>query len=95
MIDLFQPLLFCSLFFKLMIENDTANESKRSKVPCMDDMQQIMDGLGFHFQFRILTNNDFSDKVLDPILSVSGGVSDTNELFIRSYHMIKMFERKG
>lgn len=63
-------------------------------LPCMDDMQKIMDDLRFHFRFRILANDDFRDKVLDPILTVSGGVSDTNELFIRSYQMVQMFERK-
>ena len=63
-------------------------------LPCMDDMQKLMDDLGFHFRFRILANDDFRDKVLDPILTVSGGVADTNELFIRSYQMVQMFERK-
>jgi len=63
-------------------------------LPCMDDMQKIMDDLCFHFRFRILANDDFRDKVLDPILTVSGGVSDTNELFIRSYQMVQMFEQK-
>ena len=63
-------------------------------LPCMDDMQKIMDDLCFHFRFRILANDDFRDKVLNPILTVSGGVSDTNELFIRSYQMVQMFERK-
>ena len=63
-------------------------------LPCMEDMQKIMDDLCFHFRFRILANDDFRDKVLDPILTVSNGVSDTNELFIRSYQMVQMFERK-
>ena len=63
-------------------------------LPCMDDMQKIMDDLCFHFRFRILANDDFRDKVQDPILTVSGGVSDTNELFIRSYQMVQMFEQK-
>jgi hypothetical protein len=63
-------------------------------LPCMAELQKIMDDLCFHFRFRILANDDFRDKVLDPILTVSGGVSDTNELFIRCYHMVQMFEQK-
>ncbi len=63
-------------------------------LPCVDDMQRIMDDLGFRFRFRILANSDFRDKVLNPILTVSNGVSDTNELFIRSYQMVQMFEGK-
>lgn len=64
-------------------------------LPCIEDMQNTMDDLGFHFRFRILANKDFRDKVLMPILKVSGGVADTNELFIRSYQMVQMFEGHG
>ena len=63
--------------------------------PCLADMQKIMDDLGFRFVFRILSNDDFRDKVLAPILKASNGVADTNELFIRSYQMMQMFEKKG
>ena len=61
-------------------------------LPCIEDMQNIMDSLRFHFRFRILANKDFRDKVLFPILKVSNGVADTNELFIRSYQMVQMFD---
>jgi hypothetical protein len=63
--------------------------------PCLTDMQMIMDDLGFHFTFRIIANDDFRDKVLLPILKASNGVADTNELFIRSYQMMQMFEKKA
>ncbi len=62
--------------------------------PCLADMQRIMDDLGFRFLFRIIANDDFRDKVLVPILKASNGVADTNELFIRSYQMTQMFEKK-
>ena len=35
---------------------------------------------------------DFLGTVLNPILVMSKGVADTNELFIRSYKMMHMFE---
>ncbi len=63
--------------------------------PCLADMQRIMDDLGFRFLFRIIANDDFRDKVLVPILKASNGVADTNELFIRSYQMTQMFEKKS
>ncbi|MBQ7736426.1 MAG: hypothetical protein IJT62_01160 [Oscillospiraceae bacterium] len=63
--------------------------------PCLADMQRIMDDLGFRFLFRIIANDDFRDKVLVPILKASNGVADTNELFIRSYQMMQMFEKKA
>lgn len=62
--------------------------------PCLDDMQKLMDDLGFSFTFRIIANDDFRDKVLAPILKASNGVADTNELFIRGYQMMQMFEKK-
>lgn len=58
-------------------------------------MQKIMDDLGFRFTFRIIANEDFRDKVLAPILKASNGVADTNELFIRGYQMMQMFDKKS
>lgn len=63
--------------------------------PCLVDMQKIMDDLGFRFIFRIIANDDFRDKVLEPILKASNGVADTNELFIRGYRMMQMFDKKA
>ena len=63
--------------------------------PCLVDMQRIMDDLGFRFLFRIIANDDFRDKVLVPILKVSNGVADTNELFVRSYQMTQLFEKRS
>lgn len=63
--------------------------------PCLADMQKIMDDLGFRFTFRIIANEDFRDKVLAPILKASNGVADSNELFIRGYQMMQMFDKKS
>jgi len=60
--------------------------------PCMNDMQTIMDGLGYHFRFRLIANEDFRDIVLQPILLASNGIADTSELFLRSYQMLQMFD---
>ena len=62
-------------------------------VPCLEEAQKILDDLCFHFRLRIIANEDFRDKVLEPILLVSDGVADTNELFLRSYQMLQMFDR--
>ncbi len=60
--------------------------------PCIKNMQEIMDSLSFDFQFRIIANEDFKKLVIDQIEFASEGVSDTNELFMRSYQMTKMFD---
>lgn len=62
--------------------------------PCINDAQRLLDQCGFDFKVRVIANSDFKTMVLDPILIVSDGVADTNELFIRSYKMIQMFEGK-
>ena len=60
--------------------------------PKIEDIQQIMDQKGFRFQFRLIGNNDFKLQILDPILLVSGGIADTNELFMRSYQLIHLLD---
>lgn len=60
--------------------------------PCLEDMQAVMDGMGYSFRFRVIANEEFKDKVLSPILMVSDGVADTTELFLRGYQMLQMFD---
>ena len=63
----------------------------KALLPCVQDMQQLMDSLGFHYKFRIIANEQFDEQVLKPILLISDGVADTAELFLRSYQMIQLF----
>ncbi len=62
--------------------------------PCIEDINKIFESHGFEFKTRIITNEEFNDSVLQPILLVSEGVADTSELFLRSYQMYKMFEKE-
>lgn len=62
--------------------------------PCFVDINNIMQEMGFEFDFRIIANSDFSNLVLEPILEVSGNVADTSELFMRSYQMLTLFDKK-
>ena len=59
--------------------------------PCIKDLNNIFEELGYEFKARIIANEDFNEDVLQPILIVSNGVADTSELFVRSYQMYKMF----
>ena len=63
--------------------------------PCFVDINNIMQEMGFEFDFRIIANSDFSNLVLEPILEVSGNVADTAELFMRSYQMLSLFDKKS
>ena len=44
---------------------------------------------------RLIANEEFESSVLKPILLISDGISDTSELFIRSYQMFKMFDNEA
>ena len=59
--------------------------------PCIDDLNDIFAESGYDFTARVIANNDFNDMVLNPILIASDGVSDTSELFMRGYQLVKMF----
>lgn len=59
---------------------------------CIDDLNDIFAQIGFSYKFRLIANEEFDTKVLKQILSVSDDVSDTTELFMRSYKMFKMFD---
>ena len=60
-------------------------------VPCIDEINEIFEELGYEFKARVIANEDFNDTVLQPILMVSDGVADTSELFLRAYQMCNMF----
>lgn len=59
--------------------------------PCISDLNDIFTENGFDFIFCVLANEGFNDQVLQPILNASKGISDTAELFLRSYQMFTMF----
>ena len=59
--------------------------------PCVADLNELFAANGYNFSTRVIANDDFNDLVLKPILIASDGVSDTSELFMRGYQLIKMF----
>lgn len=62
---------------------------------CFVDISELMQGLGLEFKFRVIANDDFLNSVLNPILTVGTDVADTAELFMRSFQMLCMFDRKS
>jgi hypothetical protein len=61
---------------------------------CIDDITSILQEFNLNYEIRIIANEAFSEKVLEPILSVLGDVSDTSELFMRSLQMYNLFASK-
>lgn len=66
-------------------------------LPCIEYLNMFFDERDFEFRFRVICNDEFEAKVLQPILLLSDDVADTSELFMRAYQMYEMFahdERK-
>ena len=43
-------------------------------LPCVAAANELLAAQGFDFRIRVITNNDFNDMVLQPILLISDGV---------------------
>jgi regulator of replication initiation timing len=61
---------------------------------CVSDIEMVLLAIGLNFKIRIIANEDFSAKILEPILNVIGDVADTSELFMRSLQMYNLFAGK-
>ena len=61
---------------------------------CLKDANRLLRLYGYDFELRLIANQDFENSVVEPILMASDGISDTTELFVRSYQMYKMFSKK-
>ena len=59
--------------------------------PCITELNKLFKENGYDFNARIIANDDFDDHILKPILIASDGVSDTSELFMRGFQLVKMF----
>jgi len=68
------------------------NSTLSIALPCIQDAQSVLEELGYKFTVRIVANQEFKQDILDPVLNISSDVADTNELFLRSYQMLKMFD---
>lgn len=75
------------IFAAPKINNATLNDME----PCVADLNALYLENGYGFKARIIANEDFNELVLKPILIASEGVSDTSELFMRGYQLVKMF----
>jgi hypothetical protein len=67
------------------------NAIMRDIEPCIFDLNALFLENGYGFTSRMIANDDFNDLVLKPILIASEGVSDTSELFMRGYQLMRIF----
>ena len=102
---------------EIIFASPKIDESKLTPlIPLMEYINTYFAKKGFEFQFRLIYNEEFGTKVIQPIILVSEGVfddeesssettstddglsgdgtSDTSELFMRGYVLLKMFEEQ-
>jgi hypothetical protein len=58
----------------------------------IDDINQIFKERDLDYRAKIVANQDFHSLILEPLLSISDDVADTNELFLRSNQLLKMHD---
>lgn len=79
------------IFASPKIHNAVINDLKA----CVEELNNLFVENGFDFATRIIANEDFNNEVLLPVLDVSNRVSDTTELFMRSWQLISLYEQKS
>ena len=63
-------------------------------LPCIDDMNVLLKNNNFNYEIELIANEDFNIKILQPVIEKISGISDTNELFVRSIQMLNLFNNK-
>lgn len=56
-----------------------------------EQVNNFMTANGFEFNFKLIGNEDFEEKILNPIILLSSQVSDTSELFMRAFQLYNLF----
>ncbi len=55
-------------------------------------LNELLRRYEFNFCVKIIMNDDFKNEIVTPIQSFSDIVSDTSELFLRSYQLLRLVE---
>ncbi len=57
----------------------------------ISELQELFQKKGLNFNFELLCNEDFQEKIFNVVTALSNSVSDTSELFMRSIQMYNLF----
>ncbi len=61
--------------------------------PCLKDAQEFLDNNGFEYKIRLLANEEFGEKVVQPVVAATAFTADTSELFMRNLQMYNLFSK--
>ncbi|MFA9556726.1 hypothetical protein ACERII_05450 [Evansella sp. AB-rgal1] len=64
---------------------------ERELMNCVEDMNLVLRHFNLDFTIRVIGNDEFGIKIVEPVLNVLGEVADTSELFMRSLQMYNLF----
>lgn len=60
----------------------------------IDEINEFLENKKQGTKISFISNIDFENKILNPILTLSDNVADTSELFLRSYQLTQLFNKK-
>ena len=61
---------------------------------CVNDIVSIMNDLGLNYKIRIFANDDFMDKVLEPVINLLDDSQDTSESFMENLQIYNVSAEK-
>ncbi|UOG93860.1 MAG: hypothetical protein L3K52_09100 [Candidatus Thiothrix sulfatifontis] len=61
----------------------------------MIQVEKILRKNDLNFNIKLIANDSFNTKILQPVLEVTSSVADTSELFMRSIQMYQIFSEKS
>lgn len=58
----------------------------------LDAVNELLDAARIGIEARLVVNEEFRTEILEPVMEITGEVSDTSELFVRAYQLSSMFD---
>lgn len=61
---------------------------------CVPEIQDLLNKAGLKYNVRVIGNDDFDEKIMQPVIAATALIADTSELFMRSMQMYNLFSHK-
>ncbi|NGQ93569.1 hypothetical protein G3578_00045 [Brevibacillus sp. SYP-B805] len=88
-------------YFNMKLGNIIFASPKINKVvfepllKCVSELKEIFMSLNLDFKFVVYANDEFQEKIFNPVISLSKSIADTSELFLRSIQLYNMFSNQS
>lgn len=98
---IFRTLLTLDVYFdnsynkEVIFTTPKINPNEYNKlIKRINEINQYLKDNNLDTVIYFISNEKFEDDILNPILSLSDDIADTSELFLRSYQLTKIFDKK-